>query len=212
MYIDVGCQGRISDGGVFKNTDLYRALNNGELNLPNPRPLPGNSDPNWENDLTNVPFVFVADDAFALTDYCLKPYPHKGLSDIQRIFNYRLSRFRRITENAFGIWANRFRVFLTRNNLSPDKATDIALATIVLHNMLRTTSRETYTPPGFTDEINSDGDVVEGSWRQAQITPYMQVPASHSNRHKISASEMRDVFANHFFGPGSVPWQWSCLV
>ena len=26
LYVNVGCQGRISDGGVFKNTDLYNAL------------------------------------------------------------------------------------------------------------------------------------------------------------------------------------------
>jgi hypothetical protein len=24
MYVNVGCQGRISDGGVFKNTNMYK--------------------------------------------------------------------------------------------------------------------------------------------------------------------------------------------
>lgn len=39
MYVNVGCQRRISDGGVFKNTSLYRNLENKSLNLPNPEIL-----------------------------------------------------------------------------------------------------------------------------------------------------------------------------
>ncbi|KAJ8875092.1 hypothetical protein PR048_022983 [Dryococelus australis] len=31
LYEDVGCPGRISDGGVFKNTQLYRKLENRQL-------------------------------------------------------------------------------------------------------------------------------------------------------------------------------------
>lgn len=33
-YVNVGCQGRISDGGVLKNTDLWKGLINKSLNLP----------------------------------------------------------------------------------------------------------------------------------------------------------------------------------
>ena len=43
----------------------------------------------------------------------------------------------RVTENAFGILTNCFRVFTTRICLDPDKATVIALSTLVLHNILR---------------------------------------------------------------------------
>lgn len=48
-------------------------------------------------------FVIVADDAFPLTNYMMKPFPNrlqKGTPE--RAFNYRLSRARRIVENAFG--------------------------------------------------------------------------------------------------------------
>ena len=166
LAIDVGVQGRISDGGVFKNSALYRALENNTLQLPSPRPLPLLNDSfyNYQDD-TPLPFVFVGDDAFQLTKYCMKPYGRKNITDDQRIFDYRLSRKRRVTENAFGIWVNRFRVFSVRNNLKVQNVSPVVLASVVLHNMLREKSVETYTPTGFVDEIDSNGFIREGTWR-----------------------------------------------
>jgi hypothetical protein len=40
IYADIGCQGRISDGGVLRNTNFYRALEANNLGIPNPTPLP----------------------------------------------------------------------------------------------------------------------------------------------------------------------------
>ena len=109
-----------------------------------------------------MPYVFLADDAFSLGKHCLKPYSQSGLTPIKRIFNYRLARVRRVTENAFGILTNRFRVFTTRMCLDPDKATIITLATLVLHNMLRQLSYESYTLEGYIDMETESGDIVEG--------------------------------------------------
>lgn len=67
MYADVGCQGRISDGGVFRNSSLLVKLQTNALNLPAPSALPG-------SDII-VPFVFVADNAFPLHTNIMKPYP-----------------------------------------------------------------------------------------------------------------------------------------
>lgn len=41
LYANVGCQGRISDGGVFNNSALCRLLNDNELNIPHKTPLTG---------------------------------------------------------------------------------------------------------------------------------------------------------------------------
>ena len=34
IYVNVGCQGRISDGGIFRNTEFCRKLENSDLYLP----------------------------------------------------------------------------------------------------------------------------------------------------------------------------------
>ena len=34
IFVDVGKNGRISDGGVIEHTEFLRRLNNGQLNLP----------------------------------------------------------------------------------------------------------------------------------------------------------------------------------
>ena len=106
-------------------------------------------------------YVFLTDDAFPLGKHCLKPYSQSGLTPIKCIFNYCLSRLRRVTENAFGILTNRFRGFTTRMCLDPNKATIITLATLVLHNMLRRISYKSYTPEGFIDMETESGDIIE---------------------------------------------------
>ena len=40
VYVDVGCNGRISDGGVFRNCSLYTAMERNCLNTPEAEPLP----------------------------------------------------------------------------------------------------------------------------------------------------------------------------
>ena len=40
LYVNVGCQGRLSDGAVFKATDLYEGITQKSLNIPKPRKLP----------------------------------------------------------------------------------------------------------------------------------------------------------------------------
>ncbi|XP_065067641.1 uncharacterized protein LOC135693179 [Rhopilema esculentum] len=92
IYADVGCQGRISDGGVYRNSSFSEKLSAIELNLPPARPLPRSRNPAWtpyENE-EDIPFVFVADSAFSLSKHCMKPYAEKGCDDKRRIFNYRL--------------------------------------------------------------------------------------------------------------------------
>ena len=99
------------------------------LNVPQPQNIPFSG--------KKCPYVFVGDAAFPLKEYLMKPYPGRGETEETRIFNYRLSRARRTSENAFGILAARFQVFRQPIKTTPKHATDITLAAVALHNLLR---------------------------------------------------------------------------
>lgn len=203
IYLDVGCQGRISDGGVFKYTTLHEKINNGTLGLPQPTSLPGRENP--------VSFVFVADDAFPLSRNLMKPYPgynNRSLSRADRIFNYRLSRARRIIQNVSGIWAVKFRVLLKPIALHPSKVETVVLASAYLHNFLRCRSKQNYTPLGNFDKENSDGNFIPGAWRleiqESQLLGLQTVPRRSPNEVQEIRNEFRDYFIS---SEGSVPWQ-----
>jgi len=59
----------VSDSDVWNNIDFAQDLE-AEVNLPLPSPLPG----------IDVPFfyVFVADEAFPLEKYMMRPFPKKN--------------------------------------------------------------------------------------------------------------------------------------
>ena len=151
IYVDVGCNGRIGDSGVFRNSTLSKALENNSLNVPESRAL--------DDMETTVPFTIVADDVFPLKPYIMKPYGNRGLTTEERIFNYRLSRACRIVEKAFGILASRFRIFLTTIPLTAENMQKVVLASCVLHNFLRTKSLR-YTPASSVDVENENGTVL----------------------------------------------------
>ena len=138
LYVDVECNGRISVGGVFRNSSLSNALSLHTLNIR-------------LSDSESLPYLVVADDAFPLKTYMMKPYAFKNLCTEKRVFNYHLSRARRVMENAFGILANRFRIFLTSIAVVPETAVKIVLASCVLHRFLRTESPHRSTPTETCD-------------------------------------------------------------
>ena len=75
-------EGRISDCVVYNNSLLKEAILNNSLNLPSSKPL-SNIDPNdifWDKE-TSTPFLFVADDAFPLSQNIMTPYPQRNLND-----------------------------------------------------------------------------------------------------------------------------------
>lgn len=81
MMVDVGANGRMSDGGTLKNTKFWQLFseNENKLNIPEPCELP-------ESD-KKFPFVLVGDEAFQLTPNFMKPYNKAVLTDERRIFN-----------------------------------------------------------------------------------------------------------------------------
>ena len=82
---------------MFNDSELKEAAEDGTIGFPDAEPLP--------NDNENVPYFFIGDDTFALRETMMKPYSHRTLNRDERIFNYWLSRARRVVENTFGILA-----------------------------------------------------------------------------------------------------------
>lgn len=206
IYADIGSNGRMNDSGVWNNSDLRRKIEENSMNIPDPTPLPYG--------YTNTPHVFVGDDAFALKSYMMKPYPQANLTPEKRIYNYRHSRARRISENLFGILANKWRIFLQPLRLSPEKARTITACALVLHNFLRKSkSRNEYTPPGFVDSVTSTGESVRGSWRSENIENSLGVFSSSivpqvGRKAPTTAKVIRETFTEYFMNEGSVDWQW----
>ena len=159
----MGHNGACSDAGIFNDTELKALLENDELGLPDPEPLLGDDTP--------MPYFLVGDDAFALKTWLMKPLPLRNMTDSQRVFNYRLSRARRVVENAFGITANRFRCLLTTMPQQPDTISTIALSCCILHNLLRIRRPNAELP---VDMENPDThELVRGTWREGrELTKY----------------------------------------
>ena len=209
LFADVGCQGRISDGGVLRNTVFYKALQSHKLQIPESKPLPVTESMIVEDWCPILPHYFVGDDAFSLTPNIMKPYPKRGLTEEQRIFNYRLSRARRVSENAFGILSAKFRVFHTTLCVKPENAISIVHACLALHNFLIKKYPSVYIPSGSLD-YEKDGEVIGGDWRQNGDSNFETLVAPGMN-HTRNASQVRNVLSEYVNGPGQVPWQWKVL-
>lgn len=198
IYANVGVQGRVSDGGIFGQSDLRAAMDRHLLNVPPPEPLPGSN--------ISSPYAFVGDEAFPLRIDLMKPYPFRNLDHGQRIFNYRLSRARRTVENAFGILANRLRVFLSNIALEPEKVTTVTLAALCVHNFLRKKASDVYLPSTFADVEDANHNMVPGAWRRDGELP--SVEASSARNATTVAKNQRDSLKAYFLSPaGSVSWQ-----
>ena len=187
ITVDIGDYGSNSDGGVFGRSVVGRRLQSDTLDLPTDQPI---TDIPGENPM---PFVMVGDEAFPLGPHLMRPYPGRGLSEDKRIFNYRLSTARRVVESAFGILAQRWRIFRRPITMHPENVVRVVKATVILHNLLQTVR-----------PINPDDD-----WLPPSNLGNMHVGhRGGSCRRRSDASAVRDAFKAYFCSTsGAVEWQ-----
>ena len=129
--VSVGSQGSGNVASVFNHSKFAQAVENSAnpLAIPPAKVVP-------DTDI-EIPMLFVADEAYPLRPYLMKPFSSRGLTSSERIFNYRLSRPRRAVENAFGILVNRFRILRRNMQFQPETVCKVVMACCSLHNFLR---------------------------------------------------------------------------
>lgn len=188
--IDVGAYGRSSDGGTLKDSVFGKALQAGTLDLPPPATLPSAAH------LGEVPYVFVADEAFPLKPNLMRPHaaPVEPGSP-RRIFNYRLSRARLVVECAFGILAAQWRIYRRVIPLKPENVEACVKATCVLHNFIRLTQVQ-------EGENQARRDVREPN------SSMMDMAQAGGNQSSREAKRVRETLTEYLVSPaGAVAWQ-----
>lgn len=111
---------------------MCQALENNTVSVPQARCL--------DNTNITIPFSLISDEGFPLKSYLMRPFAKKNLlGNEQRVFNYRLSRARRVIENAFGILVARWRILQKALSLKLETVEVIVQALTCLHNYIITT-------------------------------------------------------------------------
>jgi hypothetical protein len=128
VTVDVGAFGKQRDGGVFRNSALYQSLETRNMQVPDDTVLPHS-----EITLTHI---FVGDEAYPLTTYLMKPYSRRTLDRSKAVFNYRLSRARRVVESALGICASKWRILDIAIETKVDTGVEIVICMSLLHNII----------------------------------------------------------------------------
>ena len=113
----------------------------------------------------------------------------------ERIANYRISRGRRVVENAFGILVSRFRVMMTSIELPLETVRDVVLACVVLHNILRSQYQVQHggQQPGDDDDVPGDGWLIGGA-----------ADCGHDRNPAREAKRLRDCLKDYFNNEGAV--------
>ena len=157
--VDIGEAGQQSDGGVYSSSNLGQAIDQNILKFPEPATI------NNYSTTKKFRYVFVADEAFALKPFMLRPYPSRNELNIHDlIFNCRLSRARRLIENTFGILASRVRIVRRPIIAKIENIGHITKDAVILHNFLmRRKERGTYCPPDYVDQERVQG-TLPGRW------------------------------------------------
>ena len=199
---DVCQYGSNNDSGVLIHSNVGGYFEDHSNNIPQPESVEG-------CDFDPLPYFLVEDEIFPLKAWLMRPYPGK-LVEQERVFNYRLSRARRVIENCFSILAARWRILSTPIEASVVNAERYTLACISLHNYLRQTNNPFYCPNSFVDCEDSTGDIKEGEWRKivternGALANLSNVGGSHYKEDKFN---MCCCLMRYLNGEGRVDWQ-----
>lgn len=119
---------------------------------------------------------------------------------------FRLSRARRIVENAFGILTHTWRILLKRIHVGIKFARKIVRACVALHNFLRMTKSDLRM--NVTDQQEEDS--VNGN-DQTENVASISAASMATNRSTKAAMEMKNKFSNWCTNEGDVAFQYKMI-
>ncbi|XP_025264292.1 protein ALP1-like [Camponotus floridanus] len=197
--VDIGAEGRHSDGGVFDSSGLPHLLETNALHIPPPRRL-NNMD-------FDFPYVLLGDEAFPLSTYMMRPYPRSRRLNINRkIFNYRLSRARRTVECAFGILVARWRIYRQPIVARTSTAVKAVQATVILHNFIINKELDLPFPERRYCNIQEEERILLATSNGLTAVSYRNASQ------KSAAVKIRDNFAHYFEHVNPLSWQWDKVL
>ncbi|XP_071640840.1 uncharacterized protein [Temnothorax longispinosus] len=172
-HVDAQCppnSGKNSDAGIYGNS--YLNVTNEMLDIPEGTSCLSGTD-------IQVPYFFIGDEAFPIGKHLMRPYAGRYLGERKNIFNYRLSRARRIIENTFGILAKKWGIYNRPIAAIPDNINKYILATVCLHNFLR----------------NKEGNILQFENNDEII---------ENNENGAFATHIKDSLCNYFMTPNGM--------
>ncbi|XP_071985429.1 uncharacterized protein [Engystomops pustulosus] len=185
IAIETGSYGSTNDSRILETSAMARQLLQKHINIPPAKALTGSS--------TILPHVFVADEAFGLRTHLLRPYCKRGLTNMKRIYNARLSRARKTVECAFGILSGQWRLLKAAICLSVENVDTVVKACCVLHNF----SRIGMSPHALLD-VRNDVNLAN--------------TIDQCNCRALSGWRTRDEFLKYFNSEhGAVAWQYDAI-
>ncbi|CAM5149071.1 unnamed protein product [Natator depressus] len=122
--INVGWPGKVHDARVFRNSGLFKWLQQG-VYFPDQKITVGD---------VEMPTIILGDPAYPSMPWLMKPYTGT-LDSSQELFNYRLSKCRMVVECAFGHLKGSWHSLLTRSDFSKNNIPIVIAACCVLHNL-----------------------------------------------------------------------------
>ncbi len=193
LYTSIGCAGSANDAAIWRETAFKKRLDEQQLGLP------GDAAP-------GISYHLVGDDIFGLSQTMMKPFPRRDLKRKQLIFNYRLSRARRVIENAFGILAARFRVFRAPICLKRENTANVIKASVVLHNFLLS---ECPMYVRATDFV-TDSDDLPRFEEESGLVRAQQLAGNKTGN--LQARKQRELLSEYFYSnEGALPFQWKMV-
>uniref|UniRef100_A0A1I7Y3U0 DDE Tnp4 domain-containing protein n=1 Tax=Steinernema glaseri TaxID=37863 RepID=A0A1I7Y3U0_9BILA len=191
IYFKTGDYGSSHDSHVLEDSSFGKKLQEDSFSLPEDRLISGIDQP--------IPYFFLGDCGFPLRRRLMKPFSG-STTHPQAVFNYRLSRARRVIENVFGLLAARWRVLLRDIEVDANLADKIVACCVYLHNFL-------IDEASLHGTVDLDKELARLRSTDDDVMSSAPVQPTRATSAPEDAKRVRQQLVEYFMGEGSVPFQ-----